>query len=889
MKGLFLILSLVALWHSTGAQTQVTSTDGYTLVWADEFNGNTLNLTKWSYEVDCWGGGNNELQCYTSRPQNVQVQNGNLVITARHETYTGTANDCTSNNGGCTNTMQYTSGRIRTAHAPDGSWKYGKVVARAKLPNGAFLWPALWMLPTDYVYGPWAASGEFDIMEAKGQLPTRSSSTLHYGGAWPNNRYTTHEQDWGFDLTNSFHEYSLEWTDGLAILRVDNVEHFRLDLNRNWYSGVGPNPYTANKQPWDQRFHFLINLAIGGGFFGGMGNLTPQQADAWSDPTLAVDWVRVFQATSSLPATTTAPAITTGARTPVTTGAASGSSGSSGSGTGAWVLQWADEFDGPNINMTKWSHEVDCWGGGNGELQCYTARPVNSGIQNGKLVLTARQETYIGTANDCTSNNGGCTNTMQYTSARLRSLYAPDGSWKYGKIQASIKLPNGAFLWPAFWMLPTDYVYGPWAASGEFDIMEAKGQLPTHSSSALHYGGAWPNNRYTTHEQDWGVDLTNSFHTYGLEWNQDTAILSVDGVEHFRVNLNQNFYSGVGPNPYTANRQPFDQRFHILFNVAIGGGFFGGMGSLTPAQAAAWHDPTMAIDWVRVYQWQDGASATTGNGGSGSGTTGSQGSGGDSGDSGTTGTHGSGGGSSTGGHHHTHHPRDDSYVRGGVYAGANYGTEAGLALKYSATADFVRKAYMSFDFSEDGIDRSSIGSCVLTMNVQSITPPIETYGPVTVAAYLVLNANWNSDGLTFTNQPLTASTPFDTETIASSNIESVSFDCTSAIASIDTDTLSVLLAVMPGANDQSLISFYSSRASDTNVQPAMSIDTGATPSTPAAQVDGTVAASGGGGSSNVGMIAGIIIGVVALLVIVAVIAFAVNRIRGRRGAFKSWY
>jgi beta-glucanase (GH16 family) len=726
---------------------------------------------------------------------------------------------------------------------------------------------------------------------------------MHYGGAWPNNRYITHEQNWGFDLTNSFHEYSLEWTHETAIFRVDNVEHFRSDLNKNWYSGVGPNPYTANYQPWDQRMHFLINLAIGGGFFGGMGNLSPQQADAWADPTLAVDWVRVYQQSSGnpTPVTTGSRAVTTGSRTPATTtgsqsSGGSGSSGSSGSGTGAWVLQWADEFDGPNINMTKWAHEVDCWGGGNGELQCYTARPDNSYIQNGKLILRAKQETYTGTANDCTSNNGGCTNTMQYTSARLRTLYAPDGSWKYGKVMMNAKLPNGAFLWPAFWMLPSDYVYGPWAASGEFDIMEMRGQNPTTSSSAMHYGGAWPNNRYITHEQNWGVDLTNSFHTFALEWNHQNASFSMDGRVHWTVDLNRNWYSGVGPNPYTANYQPWDQRFHLLLNLAIGGGFFGGMGSLTPQQAQAWADPTYAIDWIRVYQWQEGASAsTTGNGGSGSGsgsgsvTTGSQGSGSGSGSgNGGSGTTGSQGGSTTGRGRHSRHPRADSYVRGGAYSTANFGTESDLSVKYSTNADFLREAYMRFDFTADDIDRSSLSSCVLRVNVQSIAPAVETNGALTVGAYLVLNPNWNSDGLTFANKPTVASSPFDTETIASSGVTSVSFDCTSAMTSIDTSDISVKIAVMPGANDQSMVSFYSSRASDTTVQPVMSVDdSGSAPSSPAAQVDGNVSASAGG-ASNTGLIAGVVIGVVALLVIVAAVAFFIGKFK-RRGPFKSWY
>jgi len=104
----------------------------YKLVWQDEFNGNSLDLSKWQYEVDCNGGGNNELQCYTNHASNVQVRDGSLFVTARPENYNG---------------KQYTSGRVNTKAA--ASWKYGKFEIRAKLPKGDYLWPALWLLPRD--------------------------------------------------------------------------------------------------------------------------------------------------------------------------------------------------------------------------------------------------------------------------------------------------------------------------------------------------------------------------------------------------------------------------------------------------------------------------------------------------------------------------------------------------------------------------------------------------------------------------------------------------------------------------------------------------------------------------------------------------------------------
>jgi len=142
------------------------------MVWNDEFSGNSIDTTKWDHEVDCWGGGNGELQCYTSRPQNSYVSNGNLYLVAKPERYTGSMNGCTNNNdNSCGNTKDYTSARLRTKMSPTGSWKYGRFEFRAKLPKGKHLWPAMWMLPTDYVYGNWAASGEIDIVESRGQEP----------------------------------------------------------------------------------------------------------------------------------------------------------------------------------------------------------------------------------------------------------------------------------------------------------------------------------------------------------------------------------------------------------------------------------------------------------------------------------------------------------------------------------------------------------------------------------------------------------------------------------------------------------------------------------------------------------------------------------------------
>jgi beta-glucanase (GH16 family) len=142
------------------------------------------------------------------------------------------------------------------------------------------------------------------------------------------------------------------------------------------------------------------------------------------------------------------------------------------------------------------------------------------------------------------------------------------GSWQYGRFEISAKLPKGNFLWPAIWMLPTDNVYGQWAASGEIDIMEARGQVPNQLSSTVHYGGQWPNNQYSTSgDRNYAVDFTNGFHVFAVEWTATQMTFYVDGVLGWTQPLSKTFgamYNG-------RQGAPFDQRFHMLLNVAVAG------------------------------------------------------------------------------------------------------------------------------------------------------------------------------------------------------------------------------------------------------------------------------------------------------------------------------
>ncbi len=242
--------------------------DGWVLVWRDEFDATELDRSLWDVEVNAWGGGNNELQYYTDRPENIRLEDGALIIEAHEESYTGAEG-----------TRSYTSGRVRTRG--NGDWTHGRFEARLKVPTGQGMWSAFWMLPTDDAYGGWAASGEIDVMELLGHQPDTVYGTLHYGGSWPNNTHTGAPFTSPSPYSDDFHEFAVEWTEDAFHWFVDGV---LVQTQTTWYSDGGAFP-----APFDQRFHILLNLAVGGDWPGSPDATTtfPQQ--------LVVDHVRVYK------------------------------------------------------------------------------------------------------------------------------------------------------------------------------------------------------------------------------------------------------------------------------------------------------------------------------------------------------------------------------------------------------------------------------------------------------------------------------------------------------------------------------------------------------------------------------------------------------------------
>ena len=265
--------ALVAVWCTTallGARfAAAQAPEGWELVWGDEFEGQQLDYSKWEIEVNAFGGGNQELQIYTDRAKNVRVEAGTLVIEALREKtgIAGTERD-------------YSSGRIRSKRR--GDWTYGRFEARARPPRGQGLWPAIWMLPSDETYGGWAASGEIDILEFKGQEPDTLWGTLHFGGVWPRNTSKGESKKFaGVDFTADFHVYGLEWDEREIRWLLDGKVW---QVQRAWQSEQAAFP-----APFDQPFHLILNLAVGGHFVGDVAPQTPFPA------RFLVDWVRVYR------------------------------------------------------------------------------------------------------------------------------------------------------------------------------------------------------------------------------------------------------------------------------------------------------------------------------------------------------------------------------------------------------------------------------------------------------------------------------------------------------------------------------------------------------------------------------------------------------------------
>jgi beta-glucanase (GH16 family) len=239
---------------------------------------------------------------------------------------------------------------------------------------------------------------------------------------------------------------------------------------------------------------------------------------------------------------------------------------------------WADEFDGAAVDPLHWEMQLGdgcpaLCGWGNAELQYYQSE--NAIVADGELRIVAREESVAG---------------YDYSSARMRSKDLAD--FELGRIEMRARMPVGQGLWPAFWMLFTEGVYGTWAASGEIDILEYLGHNPDRAIGTIHYGDVSPGNVSTTNDYILpSGSFDEAFHTFAIEWEACRIRWFVDD----NLYATETAWNSTG-GPYPA---PFDEKFHLLLNLAVGGNFPGppDMSTIFPQQ--------LVVDHVRVLQKDD--------------------------------------------------------------------------------------------------------------------------------------------------------------------------------------------------------------------------------------------------------------------------------------------
>jgi beta-glucanase (GH16 family) len=252
-------------------------------------------------------------------------------------------------------------------------------------------------------------------------------------------------------------------------------------------------------------------------------------------------------------------------------------------------LTWSDDFNGAAgsaPDASRWGHDTGGGGWGNSELEYYTNSTSNAALDgNGHLVITARKENPAGYS--CWY--GSC----QYTSARL--LTSGKFTQQYGHFEASIKIPRGQGLWPAFWMLGDNIGSVGWPNSGEIDVMENIGREPNTVHGSMHGPGYSGGNPLTgSYSLPGGAAFADSFHTFAIDWAPGSVAFSVDGA----------VYERHTPADTNGNQWVFDHPFFIIMNVAVGGTWPGSPDASTvfPQQ--------MVVDYVHVY-------ANSGGGGGG--------------------------------------------------------------------------------------------------------------------------------------------------------------------------------------------------------------------------------------------------------------------------------
>ncbi len=262
MAGLLAALALVSC-GSPDTPTAMTAAapQAWVMDWSDEFEGDTLDASKWVAETGGHGWGNNELQYYTGRPENLRLEDGKLVIEARKERYEG---------------RDYTSARIKTAGLEERM--HGRYEARIKIPRGQGIWPAFWMLGNDIATTGWPRCGEIDIMENIGKEPGIVHGTLHGPGYSGENAFGRPSPLASGSYADDFHVFAVEWEPGEIRWYRDGI----------LYHTARPG-MVGGDWVFEHPFFVILNLAVGGNWPG-----YPDASTAMPQRML-VDYVRVYR------------------------------------------------------------------------------------------------------------------------------------------------------------------------------------------------------------------------------------------------------------------------------------------------------------------------------------------------------------------------------------------------------------------------------------------------------------------------------------------------------------------------------------------------------------------------------------------------------------------
>ena len=258
--------------NQTGGTVVVSPVTQWNIVWSDEFNGTSIDTSKWAFETGNNNGwGNSEREYYTSRTNNAYVSNGILHIVARQES---------------TNGFSYTSARMKTENLYTTT--YGRVEWRAKLPAGVGMWPALWMLGANIGPVGWPGCGEIDVVETKGTAPATVQSSLHSGSDETGTYIFS-----GGDSSTNFHNYLLDWEPNSISFSVDGQLY---ETQTNWGTSISGATYPT---PFNAPFFILMNLAVGGNYVGNP-SISAINAGTIFPAEVQVDYVRVYERTVPL-------------------------------------------------------------------------------------------------------------------------------------------------------------------------------------------------------------------------------------------------------------------------------------------------------------------------------------------------------------------------------------------------------------------------------------------------------------------------------------------------------------------------------------------------------------------------------------------------------------